>query len=193
MSDGGLAVRYTFLEGSAVGVEMTYQPGQQEEKPLLPRFGMSFTAPGELDKATWYGRGPFETYWDRKSGGEVGIYSLPVDEMWFPYVRVQDTGNRADVRWFVLVDEKGEGLKVEAAEGGEPLNFSVLPFALTDLWEATHPYELKKREVNSVFIDAQLHGVGGDNSWGARTHAEYTMPGNRAYSLRFVIGPVLKR
>ena len=53
-----------------------------------------------------------------------------------------------------------------------------------------HPYELPRLEFNTVFIDLRLHGVGGDNSWGARTHEEYTLPGNKPYQYSFTIEPV---
>jgi len=191
VGDGLLRVRYTVGAGGRVGVDMAYEQGQAGPKPLLPRFGMTFAVPKALDAVEWYGRGPHETYWDRKTGGEIAIYRKTVDEMWFPYVRSQDTGNRADVRQFALTDGRGRGLRVAAAD--VPISFSTLLFTLDDLFAAEHPYELPRREVNTVFVDWKLHGVGGDNSWGARTHEAYTLPGNKPYRLRFTIDPVLGR
>ncbi|NOX55816.1 MAG: DUF4981 domain-containing protein [Planctomycetes bacterium] len=169
-----------------VVVTARYQP-HRTDVPLLPRFGMTFSVPRRFSQVQWYGRGPHETYWDRKTGAEIGIYSSSVEEMVFPYVRPQDTGNRTDVRWMALTDASGVGLRIE---GLQPLSVSVWPFTLADLESATHPYELPRREFNTVFVDWKLHGVGGDNSWGARTHPQYTLSGAQPYRFGFAILPL---
>ena len=94
--------------------------------------------------------------------------------MIFPYVRPQD--------------ERGHGLRIAAAD--KPLSFSTWPYTVEDLRQADHDYELPRRQFNTIFVDHKLHGVGGDNSWGARTHPQYTLPGNQPYTLKFVIEPV---
>jgi beta-galactosidase len=168
-------------------VDLSYRPGQRGRLPLLPRFGMTTAVPRGMDAITWYGRGPHESYWDRKTGAAIGLHANRADGFWFPYIRPQDTGNRADVRWLAIADGGRRGLRVAAVD--EPLNVSVLPFTLADLREARHTFELPRREVNTLFVDARIHGVGGDNSWGARTHPEYTLPGDRPHHLRFVLEP----
>jgi beta-galactosidase len=183
-----LLLTYTIQANGAVDVDAQYAPGTGKLY-LLPRFGMSMRVPKAIDRVEWYGRGPQETYWDRKTGGEIAVYRSTVDQMWYPFVRSQDTGNRADTRWFSIVDDQGHGLKVTAL-GSSPINFSTLPFTLDDLLNAKHPHELPRRDFNTVFIDYQLHGVGGDDSWGARTHDEYTLPGNKPYRLLFKLEPV---
>ena len=40
----------------------------------LPRLGMQTRVSGDLSSVEWYGRGPHETYWDRKTSGKIGIY-----------------------------------------------------------------------------------------------------------------------
>ncbi len=186
--DGILNLRYTIRPDATIRVEMRYDPKQEGRLPLLPRFGMKTAVPNRMNAVTWYGRGPQATYWDRKTGGEIVVHEKAVDDMWFPYIRPQDTGNRADTRWVSITDDEGRGLKIRGIVN--PFSFSTLPFALEDLWGAKHPFELPRREVNTVFIDWKLHGVGGDNSWGARTHDEYTLPGNQEYSLIFEITPL---
>jgi beta-galactosidase len=186
-SDGALDLSYEVGAGARVLVAMSYRPGQQGRMPLLPRFGMTAAVPRAADALSWYGRGPHESYWDRKTGAAVGRFSGRVEGAWFPYIRPQDTGNRADVRWFAIADAAGTGLRVSAVD--EPLNVSALPFGLADLRAARHTFELPRREANTLFVDALIHGVGGDNSWGARTHPEYTLPGDRPYRLRFLLEP----
>src|SRR5690606_32748572 len=102
------------------------------------------------------------TYWDRKTGGEIALYELTADAMPYDYVRSQDTGNRADTRWFTIENTSGTGLKFKA--GDEPVSFSVLPFTLEDLMKAGHPHERPRRDFNMVLIASHLNGVGGDKS-----------------------------
>ena len=185
---GRLTLDYEFNSDGAIGVAMRYEPQQKNIKPLLPRFGMSLAVQRSLNNVRWYGRGPHETYSDRKTGAEIGIFGSTAEQMWHPYARAQDTGNRTDTRWFSLRDEESKGIHIAAAS--KPLSFSVLPFSLADLAAASHPYELPRREFNMVFIDSKLHGVGGDNSWGARTHPEYTLRGNQSHEIHFTILPI---
>jgi beta-galactosidase len=180
---------YRIAADGQVHVAATYTPGTGKI-PLLPRFGVQLAVPLAYDRVAWYGRGPHETYWDRCTSGEIAVYRKTVDEMVFPYVRPQDTGNRTDVRWMTVTNADGLGLKVT---GDRPLSASVWPFTIADVEAAMHPYELPRREFNTVFIDDRLHGVGGDNSWGALTHPEYTLPGDKAYQFGFTITPVRRR
>lgn len=185
--DSTLHLAYVTAPDGTLQVDARYIPGTGNLY-LLPRFGMATAVPKQCNQVQWYGRGPQETYCDRKTGGEIALYQSSVDQMWFPYVRAQDTGNRTDTRWFGIVDDQNRGIKIAAKD--EPISFSTLPFTLDDLLAAKHPYELPNRESNAVFIDWKLHGVGGDNSWGARTHPEYTLPGDKPYHLCFSIEPL---
>ena len=65
----------------------------------------------------YYGRGPHENQWDRKTGSDVGVYSSTVAEQWTGYLRPQENGNKTDVRWVALVNGSGRGLLAYA----EPL------------------------------------------------------------------------
>jgi beta-galactosidase len=86
-----------------------------------------------------------------------------------------------------LTNKDGLGVRVE---GTRPLSVSAWPFTIADVEAAMHPYELPRRDFNTVFVDDRLHGVGGDNSWGALTHPQYTLPGDRPYRLGFTIVPL---
>ena len=67
-----------------------------------------------------------------------------------------------DVRWMTLTNQEGCGLRIA---GIAPLSASAWPFTIADVEAAMHPYELPRRDFNTVFVDFRLHGVGGDNSW----------------------------
>ncbi len=75
--------------------------------PHLPRIGLQMTVPMELENAAWYGRGPGESYADSKQAAIVGRYQMPVLDLYTPYVYPQENGNREDVRWVALTNDRG--------------------------------------------------------------------------------------
>ncbi|MDI7275689.1 MAG: glycoside hydrolase family 2 TIM barrel-domain containing protein [Anaerolineae bacterium] len=127
------------------------------ELPPLPRIGLRLELPGAFDALTWYGRGPQETYADRKLGARVGVYSGPVDEQYYPYIVPQETGNKVDVRWAALTRTDGVGL---LAVGMPLLNLSALHYSPEDLTQARHTCELQRREEVILHLDQHHSGLG---------------------------------
>jgi len=72
------------------------------------------------------------------------------------------------------------------------LNTSTLQFAPKELDydEETnrHSNEIKPGNIISLNLDYKQMGVGGDNSWGALVHNEYTLPA-KEYSYKFRFRP----
>lgn len=179
-----LSIIYTIYGNGDIVVESFFEPGM--ELPNLPRFGMQMGIPGEFSTMTWYGRGPHESYWDRKTGAAVGLYSGSVQEQIHAYIRPQEVGNKTDVRWVTLTNEEGAGLRIT---GLPLLSISAWPFSMSDLERAEHTFELSNRNLVTLNIDYKQMGVGGDNSWGARPHPEYTLPA-KPYNYSFRITPI---
>jgi len=178
---------YTVHGSGEVVVDNAFEPGKR--LPDLPRFGMQMAMPDEFNTVRWYGRGPHESYWDRKTSAAVGLYSGSVEELIHPYIRPQENANRTDVRWVAFTNSDGIGL---LAVGMPVLNFSAWPYTMWDLEEATHNYQLPGREYITVNLDHKQMGVGGDNSWGARTHRQYTLPA-KSYGYMFRLTPIPDR
>ena len=171
--------------------------------PDLPRFGMNLIMPVDFDRLTWLGRGPHESYWDRKTSAFVDLYSGSVSDQYWPYIRPQENGNKEDVRWLALTTETGKGFIFR----GEPLiSFSAHHMLMEDFESSDrtdgrrtegekpvqrHTIDVVPRELTSVNIDYKQMGVGGDNSWGARTHPEYRLS-DRTYSYSYWMIPVNK-
>lgn len=161
-----------------VRVEHTLEPG--EGLPDLPMVGALLTLPEGRETFTWYGRGPQENYWDRRTGARVGRYRSTVDEQFTPYVRPQQCGNVTGVRWGTLTGKDGTGLRVRTEEG-DHLELSALRFTPADLDGPGHPYELKPREGTVLGVNHRQTGVGGNDSWGAPPLVEYRLPADRTY------------
>ena len=153
--------------------------------PEVPRIGMKMEMSPDFRDVVWYGRGPHENYWDRKTGAPVGLYRLPVAKLGHPYARPQETGNRCDVRWAAFRRADGVGL---AIIGMPTFDMSAWDCAMGELEMARHVHELRRGQVITVNIDYKQMGVGGDDSWGARPHPEYTLY-PKAYTYSFRLRP----
>lgn len=160
--------------------------------PELPRFGMRVILNPEFDQAKWLGRGPFDNYSDRKYAADVELYAMPADSLFHPYARAQESGYRTDVRWVGLFNKQGAGLMAVAdsliSTGILHFNYDRLNF---DRFapENNHGGSMNDDPLIWWNIDYAQSGVGGDNAWGARPHAEYELP-YRNYSYSFTLRPV---
>jgi beta-galactosidase len=156
--------------------------------PEIPRIGIKMSLPGDFDEVTWFGRGPHESYIDRKTSAAVGLYHGSVWDQTFQYVRPQETGNKTDVRWMALSNGK-IGLM---AKGSPLFDGSVHHYPYEDLdyvpkGQKHGKLNLQQKDQVDWLIDLKQMGVGGDNSWGARPHDQYTLPpGNYDYSFMLV-------
>nr|WP_319512087.1 glycoside hydrolase family 2 TIM barrel-domain containing protein [uncultured Draconibacterium sp.] len=177
-------VVYTIFNNGILQVNC--QMELEDGVPELPRFGMQFQIPDSYSHMQWYGRGPQETYQDRKSGAAIGIYSGKVDEQSYSYVYPQENGNKTDVRWVSFVNSEGRGIKIS---GIPTINVSAWPYSMEELENATHAYQVPNRSFYSVQVDYKQRGVGGNNSWGQKPLNKYRML-DKQYSYSYRIEPV---
>jgi beta-galactosidase len=177
---------YTVLGSGDVLVDNSFKM-TKDELPEIVRMGMNLEMPRKYDQFTYLGRGPQESYWDRKTGAFVGLYKQTVAEQYWKYVRPQENGNKTDVRWAAVTDTEGNGLLFV---GLPLLEVSAHHNIQTDFESAgrtdgrqregetvvrRHINDVKPRDLTSVNIDYKQMGVGGDDSWGARTHDQYRL------------------
>jgi beta-galactosidase len=185
---GGFDCTYTYTIYGNGDVLLDTQISPSGNLPPLPRLGLQITLPGGYEAFTWYGRGPHESYVDRKTGARVGVYSGTVNEQYVPYVVPQENGNKTDVRWAALADDVGNGLLVadvtEDQEGPALMEVSALHFRPEDLAEAKHTHELKRRDDITLLLDYAQTGLGGA-SCGPPTLPQYmVMPEPVEYALK---------
>jgi len=179
----GYHLRYTVDGKGRIQVEATYQP-EKEDIPLMPKFGMRMRMPSALNRIAWYGRGKFENYPDRKSAAFLGVYECGIHEFITNYIVPQDNANRCDTRWFMLGDSERWKIQVK---GLQPLCFRIWPYGEEDLEGKEHAHELPERDFINLNIDSNIHGVGGNDGWGAQTMKPYTIDGNRSYRYGFIM------
>ncbi|MFL5778772.1 MAG: glycoside hydrolase family 2 TIM barrel-domain containing protein [Chloroflexota bacterium] len=145
----------------------------------LARVGTALEVVPGLEAVEWFGRGPHETYPDRKRGGAVGRWRSTVTDLYVPYVKPQENGGRADVRWLELRGEDGRGLRLGL---DQPRQVSATHFRAADLAAATHDVELAARPETVVHLDAAHRGLG-TSSCGPDTLPQYLVgPGTYRWS-----------
>jgi len=195
-------VYYTVDGDGELTIDYEFSPSNLD-LPNLPRIGMLWKTPSSFQFLEWYGRGPHETYWDRKSSGEIAKWKGKVWDQIHRYSRPQETGNKTDVRWMSLKNGEGIGIKIET--NSQPLSMSVWQLDTNDLdfepgkkgaesasglvpVTSKHGAELMPADFITWNIDLLQMGVGGDNSWGRPVHEKYTIP-PKVYKYSFKIKP----
>ena len=200
----------------------TFTPGSDAARKAaskleVPRIGVRFRLPAQMNNVQYFGRGPEENYIDRNHGTLVGVYKTTADKMYFNYVRPQENGHHTDTRWLTLNKKGGKGLtiyadktigfnalrnSVEDFDGGETVS---RPYqwlnrdagelvhdenkAKDQLPRKTHINDITPRNFVEVCVDMKQQGVAGYNSWGARPEPGYNIPANQEYKWGFTIVP----
>jgi beta-galactosidase len=183
----GIQVRHervvSVLKDGAVRVEETVEiPAELTD---LPRVGTVLEAIPGLEQLAWFGTGPHETYPDRKRAGLVGRWQTTVTDAASQYIRPQENGGRAEVRWLALTRNDGSGLRIDF---GAPAQVSATHYRAADLATATHDVELVARPETVVHLDAAHRGVG-TASCGPDTLPEYLV-GPGTYRWSWVLAPL---
>lgn len=194
-------VNYTLEPNGTLYVDYVFHP-KRKDLPNIPRIGMYLTLPKDFTEVAWYGNGPQESYWDRKTGVKAGIFKGKIKDQFHRYSRPQETGNKTDVRWATV---SNGSISVKAQSESDFLNMSVWPFAMQELdFDAendgaesasglvpvtkNHGADIKIGNTVQWNIDHLQMGVGGDNSWGAMVHDQY-MINPKDYSYSFILQP----
>ena len=175
---------YEVFGDGRVKTILTYDP--VKELGDMPEFGVIFKFNADYDRVEWYGLGETETYSDRKKGAKLGIYANKVADNMARYMVPQECGAKEEVRWAKVTDRKGRGMLFEMDENNGPMMFSALPYTPHEMENAMHPYELPEVHYTVVRAAKGQMGIGGDDSWGARTHEEYLLKTDKKMEFSFV-------
>jgi beta-galactosidase len=173
---------YRLLPAGLIEIQATVTP--KGKIGPLPRLGMQCTVLNTYQKVSWFGNGPHETYADRKAGGIIGRWESKVDDLFFPYIEPQETGNLTDLRTLALQNEKGQGLTITTL-GNQLFSGGTYPCLMSDLEGRRHPVDIPARKVVTLNIDHKQMGVGGINSWGARVLPKYRIKPTGTYTWSF--------
>ena len=187
---GELKVTYKVYANTGImNVTEQFSATEGEKVSDMFRFGMLMQLPYDMDQSKYYGRGPVENYSDRKDCMNIGIYSDNADNQYFPYIRPQESGTKADIRWWKQTDGNGFGFMVKNCE---PFYASAIHFDTDELDDGDekdqrHSFNLKKSKYTNLFLDGEHMGVGGENSWGAWPLEKYRLHyGNKTFTFNII-------
>ena len=166
------------------GNELTFTFTLPDGLPEIPRLGILIELPREYEQLTWYGRGPWDNYPDRKVSCPIGLWKSTVSEQYVHYPRPQDSGNHEDCTYIELKTKKGKKLRIEAVD--EPFSFSALPYSAQYLASKTHDYELKDQGKTFLSIDCAVMGLG-NSSCGPGVLKKYAIDKTKQYQLKIRI------
>ena len=177
-----LTLTYDLKTDGRIMVDMDYQP-TATDIPLMPKFGMRMRLPADYAQIKYYGRGPWENYPDRKRSAFLGEYEMPLSDYETEYIHPQDNGNRCDIRWFEIASPH-QGIRID---GWQPLCIRAWDYGEEDLIGVRHPNDIQRGRFVNLNIDADIHGVGGADTWGKRTLPQYTIDSNKPHHYSFIL------
>lgn len=140
-----------------------------EHLPPVPRLGIAFSLPLEsttsdnAHEVSYFGRGPFENYPDRKAAARLGFYQQPLHDLHTPYIFPTENGLRTDCKSLELLSIKVKG----------EFSFNASQYSAQALTEAKHTCDLFEDDSVYVCLDHKHMGVGGDDSWSPSVHDEF--------------------
>ncbi|MDO4574152.1 MAG: glycoside hydrolase family 2 TIM barrel-domain containing protein [Planctomycetia bacterium] len=183
-ADATLDVVYKLGQKGELRVVMEYGT-PKDGLPEMPRFGMSLALVKGYENLQWCGRGPQESYWDRKNGMLVGHWHATVDANFFEYSEPQETGNHIDTYFMELAGDGVPAIRVFGVDGyqNQPwFSFNALHYSTESLQSFKHAWQMPRRDETFVHLDYLQTGVGGDDSWGAHPLESYKL---KAKEIRF--------
>lgn len=191
--DAVFSQTFFFSNDGKIKVDNDFKAKGGDHQYLL-KVGNHMTLPADFEAFQWFGRGPWESYWDRKASALAAVYEGNVRDQYHPYIRPQESGNKTDVRWAEVRKAGKEGIRILYQK--DLLNVNALPYSVDQLYAGPEKGQensglLKPDHVVHLHVDHLQMGVGGINSWETLTLEKYRIPfGDYSYS--YIIEPVLK-
>ena len=183
-----LDVVYVFTHDE--GVTLCTDVKKAENTPFLPRFGFEFKMPADCEQLRYFGRGPVESYIDKRHASRIGVYETTVNKHFEPYVRPQENMAHTDTRWMEVANLAGHGLLATNAKGSPTFSFNCSHFTAKQLTETAHDYELEPLAETVVNLDYRHSGIG-SNSCGPALDQALRL-NEDAFSFAVRLLPVLK-
>ncbi|WP_242117511.1 glycoside hydrolase family 2 TIM barrel-domain containing protein [Aestuariivivens sediminicola] len=191
---------YTLFGNGVIKIDNTLHETHYEAD--IPRVGMRMQLQKEYDSLTYYGRGPWENYHDRKASAFMDIYRQTVLEQYLPYIRPQENGYKTDTRWLAIYNTNKEGLLFVTDQVQPGFGFSAhhMPNEMFDVTSgldykgneanpSKHTTDITAQDLVQINIDLKQRGLGGDDSWYAKPQKKYRISGHLKHQYGFYLIP----
>lgn len=158
-----------FITNAGV-IHMDMDVDRNEEYSMLPRFGVRIFLPKDMEKVTYYGMGPQESYRDKHRATTHGKFSCLVSDMHEDYLRPQENGSHYDCDYVIV---KGEEDRLTVVSD-DAFSFNASVYTQEELTEKRHNYELNPSGCTVLCIDYAQNGIG-SNSCGQPLLEKYRL------------------
>lgn len=183
---GSVIVTTRVKPGSDGSLEIIQKYDCKGELPALPRLGIELRLPKEYDHLAWYGRGPWDSYPDRKQSATVGLWKDTVSGQYTHYPRPQDSGNHEDCAAVMLSTGGRQPSTVVIEALDAPFSFSTLHYTAQDIAAVPYDYMLKERDATIVTLNCAVMGLG-NSSCGPGVLRRYAIDPSKSHTLHFRI------
>ena len=172
---------YTLYPDGTLDLKATYEPQSAD----LRRIGTQLILPQGFEQVSYYARGPWDNFIDRRDAAFLGRYETTVTDMFEPTPRPQTCGNRTEMRELKLTNPE-TGLSLEMQAEGQT-DFQLLHYEDSKMASALHCWNLTPS--NTVLhLDYTQKGLGnGSCGQNTGTLSKYFCPseGTFTHTIRF--------
>lgn len=171
---------YTLYPDGTLDLKATYEP----QASGMRRIGTKIVLPAELENVSYYARGPWDNFIDRRDASFLGRYRTTVSDLLEPTPRPQTSGNRTGMRELTLSNpDTGFELRIQ---GEGQVDFQALHHTDSEMAQARHNWELTPGNV-VLHLDYTQRGLGNGSCGAASTLSQYECPssGTLTHLLRF--------
>ncbi len=184
-------IAFKVLNDGTILVNSIIDPAVKDA--IIPKIGYRLEMPKGFENLIWFGRGPWDSYEDRKEACFEGVYNSTVTSQWENYVFPQENGNKEEVRWMGLTNNDGTGLLFVAPE---KMAASATHFRAQDIYidrnnRVKHPYQMTFRDNTVVCLDAHMRALG-NASCGSDVMDKYELKAKTTI-FNFIIMPVTSK
>lgn len=186
-----LELTYKVYADGSIRYTQGMQVKEGAKMPQLFRYGLRVGMPELYNEVEYFGYGPDENYADRATSQLLGEYRHRVADLYYPYIRPQETGARTGLRYYRVINAGGSGLEFRATY---PLQASALEYSIEELdgfpyKSQRHGTQVERAGFTDVLVDRHHLGLGCYNSWGALPQPKFQLP-YKAYDMEVMIRPL---
>jgi len=181
-------ITYNIFKGGNIKVSAFLDPQLIADLDTeIPRFGLMLELPKQYRNVEYFGLGESENLNDLKVHAAVGVYNTTVEDMYEPYIKPQDSGNRTEVRYLKVTDSNGSGLMFGFSENY--FSFSLRTHTQKLLQDAKHREDIFDQDTTVLSIDGFMRGTG-TSSCGPDTLEKYIVDAKDGLQFEFFITPI---
>jgi hypothetical protein len=145
---GEVILFYEVPQADILRVTLDFKP-----KYDMVRYGIRFPIVRDDCVCSWYGRGPGESYVDRKNAARLGVYSAGAGKIYHPYARPAENSSHTDTQIVKITNGDGDAIEIRRIGHNPKFDFTVLPYTPEQMNEFLHEEQLMNNDFCEFFCD----------------------------------------